>query len=873
VPVDALSGGGGARPAVGPGDRTRRFVRWVLRNGWRLWAAALLLAVPSTFAVVRLYRNLSSDIEELLPQRTASVQAMHELRGRLPGLSSLGVVVAAPDAATFPAALRLADDLAARIRTYPPTLVRNVRTGNGSERQFIQQHAAMFVDLADLAEIRARIQAQRDWQSRKTLGISFDDEPPPKLTFDDLEAKYEARYRVQLVRDEADDKAEGVGPGRYADPKTGLVLVLVEGTESSTSAHGAGKLLSRVQHDLAALGGPEHYAPGLRVGYAGNVAVSVEELTALEEDLGVSSVLVVIAVLAAILAYFRWLRAFPLLFLPLIVATLLAFGLVTLPPFRVDQLSSSTAFLGSIVVGNGINYGVIWLGRYVEARRARGLPPEAALCEAVWGALPGTAVAALGAAASYASLVLTEFRGFRQFGIIGAVGMLVCWAATYLLAPSLALLLERTGHGPPPLSPRRSWSRVGKAVGGVLRHPRAAVAVVALVTAASLVELRHLDRSRIESNFSKLRRRDTWSSGEAHWGRKMDGLIGGNLSPTVVLTDDPGQAASIARRIRAAAAKPPLDALVADVRALDDVLPRDQPAKLAEVEKLRAQLTPLVRAQMSPGQLASVERLLSSAKPVPMDVGALPPALTAGLREKDGSIGRTVLVFPRLTKQLWQSNGLETFVDGLRAAAEEPAERGERPGRVAGYLPLAADITASLQRDGPRASLLALIFVAVLVAFVFRRGAGGMATGVAVLATLVVGVVWMVAVTLVLGIKINFANFAAFPITFGIGVDYAVNIMARFRQERALGRDRLERDSAKEPARSDIMRAVASTGGAVTLCSLTTIIGYSSLLLAKNQALFLFGAVAVAGEICCLTAALVALPAVLLAWPKLAARL
>jgi predicted RND superfamily exporter protein len=57
--------------------------------------------------------------------------------------------------------------------------------------------------------------------------------------------------------------------------------------------------------------------------------------------------------------------------------------------------------------------------------------------------------------------------------------------------------------------------------------------------------------------------------------------------------------------------------------------------------------------------------------------------------------------------------------------------------------------------------------------------------------------------------------------------------------------------------------AVRSTGGAVALCSLTTIIGYSSLLLAKNRALFLFGLLAVLGEIACLTVAVVALPALL----------
>ena len=54
------------------------------------------------------------------------------------------------------------------------------------------------------------------------------------------------------------------------------------------------------------------------------------------------------------------------------------------------------------------------------------------------------------------------------------------------------------------------------------------------------------------------------------------------------------------------------------------------------------------------------------------------------------------------------------------------------------------------------------------------------------------------------------------------------------------------------------------TGGAVGLCSLTTIVGYSSLLVAQNVGLFLFGLLAVLGEICCLTTAVVVLPAVLM---------
>jgi predicted RND superfamily exporter protein len=49
---------------------------------------------------------------------------------------------------------------------------------------------------------------------------------------------------------------------------------------------------------------------------------------------------------------------------------------------------------------------------------------------------------------------------------------------------------------------------------------------------------------------------------------------------------------------------------------------------------------------------------------------------------------------------------------------------------------------------------------------------------------------------------------------------------------------------------------------------MTTIIGYGSLLLAQNRALFLFGLVAVLGEITCLVSAVVVLPAVLASMSK-----
>jgi predicted RND superfamily exporter protein len=117
-------------------------------------------------------------------------------------------------------------------------------------------------------------------------------------------------------------------------------------------------------------------------------------------------------------------------------------------------------------------------------------------------------------------------------------------------------------------------------------------------------------------------------------------------------------------------------------------------------------------------------------------------------------------------------------------------------------------------------------------------------------------VLWMLATTMVLGVKINFINLIAFPITFGIGVDYAVNVMGRYLQDGC----------------NDVTAAIRATGGAVGLCSATTIIGYSSLLVAQNRGLFLFGLVAVLGEVMCLTTAVVILPAALLVYQRRPAR-
>ena len=125
-------------------------------------------------------------------------------------------------------------------------------------------------------------------------------------------------------------------------------------------------------------------------------------------------------------------------------------------------------------------------------------------------------------------------------------------------------------------------------------------------------------------------------------------------------------------------------------------------------------------------------------------------------------------------------------------------------------------------------------------------------------AALFSGIFGMLGLMALLGLRMNFLNYIAVPITIGIGVDYPFNVVARLRQE------------AKEGG--DMSEGLWATGSAVLVCSLTTIIGYAVLLISDNGAIRSFGGAAVLGELTSICAALLFIPGLVLGLGRLRAR-
>jgi hypothetical protein len=221
----------------------------------------------------------------------------------------------------------------------------------------------------------------------------------------------------------------------------------------------------------------------------------------------------------------------------------------------------------------------------------------------------------------------------------------------------------------------------------------------------------------------------------------------------------------------------------------------------------------------------------------------LPASVRRYYTERDGTIGRVVAYFPRADVSVWDGRvqmKLASLVRQIRLA-DGSSVRSSGPGVVF------AGMLDAIRHDAPRLTAIAFSAVAIMVALLV--GLGGASP---ILVSLVIGVVWMVGALALAGVRLNFLNFVALPITFGIAVDYAANVYLRYRAD----------------GDGSIVRAIVTTGSAVALCSLTTIIGYGSLLAADTQALRSFGMAAVLGELACLATALIVLPAALVLWER-----
>ncbi len=429
--------------------------------------------------------------------------------------------------------------------------------------------------------------------------------------------------------------------------------------------------------------------------------------------------------------------------------------------------------------------------------------------------------------------------------------MLICWAATYLTLPALLVVMDRVA----PMDVPRSglFGRILLATRGgipfgrpfeivVARAPRLiTVTSLLLAVAGATVAGRYALTDPMEYDLRNVQSDQRTVAEEQRLirvAKQITGYIG--LDGMAVLVDRVEQVAPFKAALEKRRDAAPEDAKpFKAVHALQDFVPTDQAAKLPVLAQLKDQVLRARKRHLVDEQTwKKIERFLPPADLRAFGMADLPAGLARSFTESDGTRGRIVYISPTSDELTNDAHYLLRWADSFRRTELPDGSVVLGSGRAVIY----ADMWAAILTDVPKAVLVsfAATLLVVLVSFRLRRSA------VTVVSALLVGVAWMTGALALLSAKLNFLNFMALPITFGIGVDYAVNVTHRHLQ---LG---------------DPLLAVRRTGGAVILCSMTTLLGYLALVRSVNFGVRSLGTAAVLGEVTCLLAAVLALPAALL---------
>ncbi|HEX3479199.1 MAG TPA: MMPL family transporter [Kofleriaceae bacterium] len=791
----------------------RRYASWIEHRRRAIIAASLVFAAVAALGASRL--RILADFSYLLPQDVRSVTDLRAIGKRARVLGTAMVAVQSGDPAIRERAAVLLRD---KIAGLP--LVSSVTFDDHARREYGWENRWLFADLSDLQRARAAIEAKirQAKLDANPLYVGLDDESAshPRDAADEL------RDRLRKAEADAAQRGELVSP----DGK--LQMMIVRTAFSSGDVELDKQLLAGIDQIIDQV---RIAVPGADMGVAGDIVVSIAEHDSILNGMLLSVGVTLLLVMAALIWYFRSALAVGALSWSLAVGTLATFAFTDLV---IGHLNLATAFLSSIVIGNGINVGILVTARYFEELRA-GRDGAEALAGALANTIAGTLAAALTAAVAYASLMITVFRGFRHFGVIGGVGILLCWCAAYIVLPAALSIARRFGLRPRAAPPIGRW--LARMLPGNLAAT--AIATIALIAGAGVITARYLTDDPFENNFRNLRSRGAAIAEEQRWMHAIDVAFGQGIDAAfVIAVPHRLDVLPLKARLRAADADAaPRDKLFARLDSLDDLLPSQQTDKLVVLDQIRELLSSKEIEALPDADRAELARLRPPDDLHVLGDNDVPDALAWPFIEADGSRGKVILAMAGPGYEVWDAHDTVRFADKVRAL--------HLPGDVhlGGASFVFADVLEAVLTDGPRATIASLLGAILVVLVVVGRNRHGFVTIVCGLG----GTMLMLGCAALLGLKINFLDFVALPITIGIGIEYAVNIATRERQE-GPGSGRA---------------ALATTGGAVAICSYTTIVGYGSLLLSQNLGIRSFGLAAMIGELTCLGVALFLAPALL----------
>ncbi|RMD93271.1 MAG: hypothetical protein D6814_15870 [Calditrichaeota bacterium] len=568
----------------------------------------------------------------------------------------------------------------------------------------------------------------------------------------------------------------------------------------------------------------KQYAPDLKIYYGGNFKNRIDEFETIKKDILGTALYGLGGVFLLIVIYFRRLVGALLISITLLFSLAWTFGLTYLV---LGELNTITGFLFVILFGLGIDYGIHAFARYSESRLA-GMSLEKSIEILVCNTGKALMTTAWTTSLAFFSLILMDFKGFSDLGFIAGVGILFALVAMVIVLPAFIVLFEKLKLlKPKPSSPKTAEFRPKP-----FRFARGILAATGLSLLFSIYAATHIG---FQYDFTQLR---AITKERKIVSEKTRGVFKLSESPAVVLAHSDEEMAEIQEALEQKMKQDTLTPTIASIRSVQSLVPRDQPLRLQKIRKIRQYVEQEAEGVLTGKDKEKLDELkayLQVDRPFTWD--EFPEKDKRQFINKQGKIGKFVFIYPSVPLR-----------DG-RNAIEFRNDVGTirtKSGKVfhaSSSNIILADMLLILIKEGRIAIILTLFVVFLVLMLDFRE----LRATLLVLSPLVIGILWMLAIMYLMKMKFNFFNIVVIPSVIGIGVDNGVHIYHRYLEE----------------GPGSLYFVLKNTGMAILMTTLTTIVGYSGLIMASHPGLNSIGDLAVIGLISTFVAALVVLPALL----------
>ena len=812
------------------GSSFERVVIWAHEHRRRVFAGVAVLIAVSLAGLQRV--TFDADVLRLLPARGLAIPAFRDYLERFGTLDDLFVVFTAPE----PHAVSEYDEeierwVAALRETPELQRVDSGRLDASRDWGWLADRQLLLLSDDQLSEALARLSPEGMppalAATRELLTI-----PSPEITALVREDPFRLRELLQERLGAQSALRVGAQAQGYISGDGRRRLVIARPAQPPFDTTFSHALLDR----LAVIKAEREHArtvdeegeplPALGVEFLGGHRIAVEAEAVVKRESITNGVASLAMMLPVLYLVFRspWLLVVGPV--PSAAALLVAIGLLGLAGITLSAAATGAA---AMMFGLGVDGVVLMYVAYRQAVAA-GLEPDAAI-RALGGASVSMLLGMWTTAATFLGLLVVDFPSLQQLGLLIGVGMLVCGVLTLLIVPAALARAPR----PPRTVEHRSFEL--RALASAVRRHRVPVLVAAgLLTVVSAGLISTL---RVNPTLERLR---SVTPGALLTEQVSEDF---GLAGDVVLVVEAGQDLQVLLERN--------ERLVEQVRRAVPSLEMQAPSTLL----------PSDRAQ------EARRRAVQQGLPATAVLRTSLEVATAEAGFRPGAFESFVERLPRLTAPAqrisWDAFAEHGFDDIARRFISRDGDRWT----LASYaFPRGADDLNALRRavaasDGSMVLTgLPLVNEELSERFMpqFLRGLGvgslvvvGMIVmtfrnwrlALLTLVPTILGLLWAGGFLALIGYELDlFSVFAV--ITFvGIGVDYGVHVVHRYRERR------------------DATRATAELASVILVAGAITLIGYGTLIGSSYPPLRSIGVVSVVSVVALMAASVLVLPALL----------